>query len=63
MKWSKLILGLGVLLVLNSLGFAEIPGLLNVQAILKDTTGNPVPDNTYAVTFFIYDALVGGNTL
>jgi hypothetical protein len=38
-----------------------VPQLINFQGVLKDGSGNPVPDASYSVTFTIYDAPIGGN--
>jgi hypothetical protein len=42
---------------------AEIPQLLNYQGVLTDAGGMAVPDNTYSITFSIYDVSVGGSAL
>lgn len=44
-----------------SVAEGAVPQLINFQGILKDGFGNPVPDNSYSVTFTIYDAPTGGN--
>jgi len=43
--------------------YAQIPHLINYQGKLTDTSGNPVPDGAYSITFRIYDATEGGNLL
>ncbi|MCI0330836.1 MAG: tail fiber domain-containing protein [candidate division Zixibacteria bacterium] len=43
--------------------FAAVPQLINFQGILRDGSGNPVPNSTYSVTFRIYDAPTGGTLL
>jgi hypothetical protein len=45
------------------LASAVIERTITYQGILKDNSGNPVPDNTYNVTFRIYDVSVGGSAL
>lgn len=43
--------------------FAAVPGIINIQGILRDATDIPLPDATYDVTFRIYDAASGGTVL
>jgi hypothetical protein len=43
------------LLVLTATVMAEVPGLMNYQGLLSDAGGTPVADDTYEVTFRIYD--------
>lgn len=40
---------------------AQIPLTLNYQGFLKTADGNIVPDNTYDITFKLYDSADGGN--
>lgn len=42
---------------------AEVPSLLNYQGILTDGSGVAVPDNTYSITFRIYEVQSGGSAL
>ncbi|HVO76711.1 MAG TPA: hypothetical protein VMT60_01875, partial [Candidatus Bathyarchaeia archaeon] len=42
---------------------AEVPSLLNYQGILTDGSGVAVPDNTYGVTFKIYEVPTGGSAI
>jgi hypothetical protein len=42
---------------------AEIVQLLNYQGVLTDGSGVAVPDNTYSITFKIYNVDVGGSEL
>ncbi|MGD1048759.1 MAG: hypothetical protein ABR899_08430 [Candidatus Krumholzibacteriaceae bacterium] len=42
---------------------AEVPSLLNYQGILTDGSGVAVPDNTYGITFKIYEVPSGGSAL
>jgi hypothetical protein len=44
-----------LLLALVSYLAAEVPQMINYQGRLTDSEGNPVADNTYEVTFRIYD--------
>ncbi len=54
-----------ILLLLITLSFiflglpvaAEVPGTMNYQGLLTDSTGNPVSDGSYSVTFRIYDEI------
>src|SRR3989304_3142258 len=59
----KTILGLAFFLALFAAAWAAVPQLINFQGILRDGGGNPVPNNTYSVTFTIYDAPAGGTNL
>jgi len=43
--------------------YAVVPHLINYQGKLTDPTGKPVVDNTYSVTFKIYDNSAGNNPL
>jgi len=46
-----------------SIASADIPHLINYQGKLADTTGKPVTDGTYSVTFRIYDTESAGTLL
>ena len=59
MKRSTWLLGAGIL-SLCSAAHAAVPGLLGTQGVLRDGSGNPVQDSSYAVTFRIYNAPSGG---
>lgn len=48
-------------LIISSSILADIPKLINLQGVLKDGSGNPLPNDTVSVEFKIYDADVGGN--
>lgn len=39
---------------------ADVPQLINFQGRLTDAVGQTVPDNSYTVTFRLYDNLTGG---
>lgn len=41
--------------LLGGLASAAVPTLINYQGLLTDNSGNPVADDTYEVTFRIYD--------
>jgi len=47
----------------GSLCFAEVPGRLSYQGVLKDSQGAVVPDGTYTMTFRIYNVASGGSPL
>jgi hypothetical protein len=57
---KALILACGSLLVLCSVGLADIPKLINYQGMLTDNLGNPL-SGTHDLTFRIYDDTTGGN--
>jgi len=42
---------------------AEVPSLLNYQGVLTDGSGVAVPDNTYSITFKIYEVPSGGSAI
>ena len=48
---------------LSNCSYAAVPHLINYQGKLTDSTGKPVVDNTYAVTFKIYDNSAGNSSL
>jgi hypothetical protein len=53
---------LGLLLITGLTAQTTVPTLMNYQGRLTKPDGTPVPDGTYAITFRIKDAPVGGNT-
>lgn len=56
-----------VLLILASsvsIILAQVPQLINYQGLLIDPAADqPVPDDTYSITFFIYDVSSGGSPI
>jgi len=50
----KLFLAFGILLILSSISWADIPNLINFQGIL-DSAGNPLANKTKSVEFKIYN--------
>ncbi len=61
-----LVFGAGVILAMAlvpSVVEGTVPPLINFQGILKDGSGNPVPDASYSVTFTIYETPTGGTPL
>jgi hypothetical protein len=42
---------------------ADVPHLLNVQGLLTDAEGRPLPDQSYSVMFSIYNSESGGSAL
>jgi hypothetical protein len=42
---------------------ADVPHLISYQRVLNNSSGSPVPDGLYAVTFRIYAAPSGGSAL
>lgn len=70
MKRFKVLLGVYIFLAVSTVwtlvpskAQGAIPRLINFQGILRDGSGNPVPNGSYSVTFRIYDASSGGNVL
>ncbi len=50
-------------LLVPCVGLADIPEIISYQGVLRDGSGNPVPDDDYLVTFRIYDVETGGTPL
>ena len=42
------------------IGYAAVPQQITYQGVLKDTTGNPVPDGDYEMSFALYPVPTGG---
>jgi hypothetical protein len=65
MKWFAPVLAalLAALLLVPCLAQADIPEIMSYQGVLRDGSGNPVPDGSYNVTFRIYDVAAGGTAL
>ncbi len=49
--------------VLSIEGNAQIPRTLSYQGVLTDSSGNPKPDNTYSLTFRLYEDALSGIVL
>ncbi len=62
MKRFTILLGLAVLLLAPVI-LADVPKLINFQGILRDGSGNPVPDAVYVIRFRIYDDSTAGSNL
>ncbi len=60
---AALAVGLGESILAPGEARADVPGLINYQGKLFQPSGAPIPDGTYAVTFSIYDAAIGGTAL
>jgi hypothetical protein len=63
MRLTKLALVLCTGIIMCAKPNAAVPELINFQGLLTDTTGNPMTDSAYSVTFAIYDAAAGGTIL
>jgi hypothetical protein len=59
MNSSKIILTI-LLMFASTAALAAVPGLVNIQGVLRDGGGLPVANGSYAVIFTIYDAPVAG---
>ncbi|OGC04107.1 hypothetical protein A2276_05775 [candidate division WOR-1 bacterium RIFOXYA12_FULL_43_27] len=59
----KFLLSLFALLVFVSVSHAAVPTQINVQGILKDSSGNLLANKTYSIVFSIYSASSGGSPL
>ncbi len=57
------ILFIAALLLAPCLAQADIAEIMSYQGVLRDGSGNPVPDGSYNVTFRIYDVDTGGTAL
>jgi len=62
MKRTAIICALALLLV-PCLAQADIAEIMSYQGVLRDASGNPVPDGSYDVSFRIYDVETGGTAL
>jgi hypothetical protein len=51
------------LLLVPCLAQADIAEIMSYQGVLRDGSGNPVPDGSYDVTFRIYDVETAGTAL
>jgi hypothetical protein len=51
------------LIICSALIYSQVPQTLNYQGILTDQTGNIVPDDSYALTFKMYDTSATGSVL
>ncbi len=60
---KSLVITLLLLSVFCGLSFAAVPHLINYQGKLTDSTGKPLADGTYSITFKIYDNTGGSNPL
>jgi len=59
-----LVVLLSVFLMITGFAFGQVPQLINYQGVLVDpTTGQPVPDDTYSITFSIYNVSSGGSAI
>jgi len=52
-----------IVLISTSRIFAQLPQKLSYQGLLLVTANDPYVDSTYAITFQLYDALSGGNSV
>jgi hypothetical protein len=61
--WYGVVL-FGMLVLLRPGGvLAEVPGMISYQGQLTDSSGVPVPDDTYSMRFYIYNADSGTTLL
>ena len=64
MKSLKIYHMVGMLMLITlALHSQSIPETINFQGVLKDASGNVVPDGNYDLTFKIYDAATAGTQL
>ncbi|MCI0329422.1 MAG: tail fiber domain-containing protein [candidate division Zixibacteria bacterium] len=63
MKRFRMLLAVGILVILNATAWGQVPNLINVQGVLRDGSGNLVPDGSYSVLFSIYSVPSGGTAL
>ncbi|MFH1690810.1 MAG: hypothetical protein ABIE42_11350 [Candidatus Eisenbacteria bacterium] len=59
----RLILICACVLALCVATHADVPRTMSYQGVLRDATGDIVPDDSYSVDFSIYDVEVGGTPL
>ena len=60
---KRLLLLAAMLLSFAQIGWAQIPQTMGYQGVLADGSGAPVPDDTYTLTFKIYDIATDGTAL
>lgn len=58
-----LFLMIGIVLIVSGISTAQPPGLVNYQGSLTDDTGTPVPDGSYDMRFYLFNAETGGSQL
>lgn len=58
-----LLITMTLMLLLPSVGLCGVPQIMSYHGVLTDTSGVPVTDGQYAVTFSIYAAPTGGASL
>jgi len=63
MRWSRLLLAVAIMVSSLSLVLADVPGMMSYQGVLKDSEGQPVADDVYAIKFTIYNAETEGVVL
>lgn len=62
--WRILSVLLSVYMMITGFVFGQVPQLINYQGVLVDpATGQPVPDDSYTITFSIYDVASGGSAI
>jgi hypothetical protein len=52
-----------LIITLQSVALSQIPNYIGFQGSLRDDEHQPVEDGTYTITFTIYDAETGGNSV
>lgn len=53
-----------ILVISTGIALGQVPQLINYQGVLIDpATGLPAPDDTYTITFSIYDVASGGSAI
>jgi hypothetical protein len=60
---KKILCTMGIILTLSIFIQGQVPRQFSFQGILKDSLGNPVADDVYAIKFRIYDDSTAGNIL
>ncbi|MGH8004115.1 MAG: hypothetical protein ACRECJ_05275, partial [Limisphaerales bacterium] len=60
MKRLQILMAMGMVVMLATVGWAAVPNLINFQGMLRNSSGNPVPNGSYSVEFKIYSAETGG---
>jgi hypothetical protein len=63
MRHLLFVMALIALAIPASRGVADVPEFMNYQGVLREGSGVPVPDGTYALTFRLYDVQTGGLAL
>ena len=60
---KSLLFSILILSLITVQAFPQIPRTISYQGLLCDAAGKPKPDNTYQITFRLYEAVTGGTAI